>query len=313
MSQDAFTIPDEQAGLRLDKAVATIPSVGSRGRARKAIESGKVIVDGKRMGKDQLGLKLAAGAKVLVEWNRPGTSKEWVKGRQQLQQANLSILFEDDEILAINKPAGLLTDAATRHQQRHRDTLKKRLKIYLKAQDKHPFIVHRIDRDTSGVVLVAKTERSSEALRQQFRNHKPERRYWVAVYGVPKPASAEWVDPMMWDSAQRIQRRVDPDHEAAFQARCWAQVQRSFRNASILEVKLDSGRRNQIRLQAQLRGHPLIGERLYVPEKWKPTIPFKRQALHAHYLTVRHPKTGDSLALEAKLPNDLRDLVKGLS
>ena len=117
---------------------------------------------------------------------------------------------------------------------------------------------------------------------------------------------------MMWDKAQRIQRVVDPEHEAAFRARCWATVQRGFRNAAILEVKLDSGRRNQIRLQAQLRDHPLIGERLYIPRKWTPPFLFPRQALHARALSVSHPITGDTVDFKAPLPSDLKQLIKQL-
>jgi len=310
MSNDLFTVSESQAGIRLDKAVAQIPSVASRNRAQKAIQSGKVHLNGQAVDPEQLGVKLNSGDVVSVEWNRPGTSKDWVKGRLQLQQANLSILFEDDDLLAINKPPGLLTDSATRHQQRTRDTLKKRLKVYLKAQGKHPFIVHRIDRDTSGVVLVAKTESSSEALRHQFRTHTPVRKYWLAVHGVLRAQGEEWINPMMWDRAQRIQRPVEPEHEAAFHARCWATVTQSYRSASVLEVKLDSGRRNQIRLQAQLRGHPLIGERLYIPAKWAPTLSFDRQALHAHFLTVQHPSTGQEITFKAPLPTDLRALLE---
>ena len=312
MSKNDLIVSDAQDGIRLDKAISLIPSVGSRRRAREAIESGKVFINTTPAPRDAFGHKLSVGDALQVRWNQPGSSKDWVKARRNLKDANLTILHEDSEVLAVFKPAGLLTDSATRHQQKHRDTLKKRLKQYLKAQQCHPFIVHRIDRDTSGIVLVAKTEQSSEALRHQFRNHQPTRRYWVAVEGRPTWNEKEWINPMMWDSAQRIQRPVPPTHEAAFMARCTATVVQRFARSSILSVQLDSGRRNQIRLQAQLHGHPLIGERLYIPKGWIPSTPFARQALHAHTLSFAHPKDGHPVHLESELPADLQNLVKQL-
>ena len=312
MTKNQLTVSDDQDGIRLDKAISLISSVGSRRRAREAIESGKVTINEHTAAADAFGQKLHPGDTLCVRWNQPGSSKDWVKARRNLKDAKLTLLYEDDEVLGVFKPPGLLTDSATRHQQKHRDTLKKRLKQYLKAQQRHPFIVHRIDRDTSGIVLVAKTEKSSEALRHQFRNHQPTRRYWVAVEGRPTWDKKDWVNPMMWDRAQRIQRPVPADHEAAFMARCTATVLQRFKRSSLLSVQLDSGRRNQIRLQAQLHGHPLIGERLYIPKGWVPSMPFERQALHAHRLTFAHPDDGRDVHLEAELPPDLQNLVKQL-
>ena len=310
MEKNLYIVPPEETGIRLDRAVAAIPSVASRSKAKKAIESGKVTVDGAPAREMSVGTSLTAGTRVEIRWNTPGTSKAWVKGRQQIKEAQLDILFEDESMLAVSKPPGLLTDSASRYQQKHRQTLKKRLKAYLNAQNKHPFIVHRIDRDTSGVVLIAKTEGSSDALRIQFRDHTTTRIYWLAVHGTPRHPDIDWVDPMMWDSAQRIQRIVPPEHEAAYMARCTAKVLHTFRHTAILEVQPDSGRRNQIRLQAHVRDHPLIGERLYVPENWEPPFSFPRQALHARHLTVKHPKTGQPISFDAPLPDDLQTLEK---
>jgi 23S rRNA pseudouridine1911/1915/1917 synthase len=175
--------------------------------------------------------------------------------------------------------------------------------------------VHRIDRDTSGVVLAARTERASRELRRQFRNHKPTRCYLAVVHGVPEPANGEWADWMMWDPAKRIQRTTPAETEGSVLATTKLRtIARYGRFASLVELRLHTGRRNQIRLQAQLRGHPLLGERLYLPEDWKGPArrPIQRQALHALFLELAHPHSRERVRFEAPLPDDLRRLLAQL-
>jgi 23S rRNA pseudouridine1911/1915/1917 synthase len=305
-------VSPEQGGARLDRLVVDLPEVGSRRRARQAIETGKVSVDGRVCGPDDVGLKVPEGATVAIAWDRPGTGRAKHQARKGLDEAGLKVLFEDEWLVAVNKPTGLLTDTANRYQSMHRDSMRVRLQRYLRVQGDAVFVVHRIDRDTSGVVLAARTERASRELRRQFRNRRPERCYLAVVHGRPDPAQGDWTDWMAWDPAKRIQRKTPPETEGAVEATTRVRTLAHYgRFASLLELRLVSGRRNQIRLQAALRGHPLLGEKLYLPEDWHPPSKtlIQRQALHALALEVDHPQHRKPVRFEAPPPNDFRQLL----
>ncbi len=171
-------------------------------------------------------------------------------------------------------------------------------------------VVHRIDRDTSGVVLLARDAEAAERLRADFRHHRPERIYRAFVVGRPdtEATSGAWVDWMRWDRRARRQVSCDPGAEGAFEATLRWRLVAAGPLASELEIALGSGRRNQVRLQALLHRCPVVGERQYVPPRWRPPVTHPRQALHALRLGVRHPATGRPLVLEAPLPADLRRL-----
>lgn len=309
-----FVVPPEQDGWRLDKVLASHPSAGSRSRARQAIETGKVSLDGGPCGAEHVSVTVSAGAQVEVDWSRPGTSKELVHARKALTAAGLVVLYDDDDLIAVNKPPGLLTDTATREQFRREDSLRKRLAAMLRAEGDRVRIVHRIDRDTSGVVLAARNEAAEHDLRTQFRNHEPERVYHAFVHGVPE--GGEWSDWMSWDKGRNVQRPTPPNADGAVLAACRVEVVSTYGSrAAEIRVHLVTGRRNQIRLQAMLRGHPLLGERLYLPDDWRPnrSLAAPRQALHAARLVVRHPVTGQPVAIEASLAADLLELRRRLA
>jgi 23S rRNA pseudouridine1911/1915/1917 synthase len=309
---NTLTVSPEQEGFRLDRVVVDLPEVGTRRRARQAIETGKVTIEGRVCGPADVGRKVKAGTQVAISWGKPGTGRAKHQASKGLQEAGLTVLHEDEWILAVDKPSGLLTDTANRHQSMNHDSLRVRLQRYLRLQGDAVYVVHRIDRDTSGVVLAARTERASKELRRQFRIHRPVRCYLAVVHGVPEPASGEWSDWMAWEPSKRIQRATPPEVEGSVLAKCQVRtIARYGRYASLIELRLHTGRRNQIRLQAQLRGHPLVGEKLYLPEDWhgpsKPLIP--RQALHALFLELDHPQHREPVRFEAPLPDDLLQLL----
>lgn len=300
---------------RLDKLLAAWPDVGSRRRARDAIQTGKVLVAG-AVCRDP-GQQVAAGTLIEVQWNRPGTAKDRQKGERELRAAGLRILHEDAALIAVDKPPGLLTDTASQEQHRTRDSVAKRLRAYLRASGDRPRTVHRIDRDTSGVVLFAKNDAAERPLREAFRNHRPERIYLALVLGKPSFEETTWEDHTRWNPRARVLARVPEEAEGSRATRCDVRVRRQFGDrAAELEVRLDTGRRNQIRLQAQLRNHPLLGERLYVEEAARRRLrelpPAPRQMLHASRLWVRHPSTSEPLALLAPLPADYKKLTRQL-
>jgi 23S rRNA pseudouridine1911/1915/1917 synthase len=173
-----------------------------------------------------------------------------------------------------------------------------------------PLTVHRIDRDTSGLVVFARQASAQAALKDQFKRQAVERVYRAVVYGCPEPPSGTWQDRLVWDQRALIQKETHPRDPRGKDAVCRYEVLERFRGASLLEVRLQTGKRNQIRLQARLRGHTLVGERRYVygPDDLRP-IDFARQALHAYRLTFTHPVSGKGLRFEAPMPPDLVGLI----
>lgn len=302
---------DRVAGdaVRLDKWLAARPSVGSRQKARDVLERGKVSVDGSVVGPADAGRVLGVGTRVSIAWNRPGTGEKKVAGRVAMERAGVMVRHQDDAVVVVDKPPGLLTDAADADQAKHRDTLRKRLKAYLQAVDVWP--VHRIDRDTSGLVAFARTEAAREHLAAQWHARTPLREYRLVVEGRFPRAEGRFSDWMAWDGRQRLQRPCGPDDEGAWLAEATFRVEERFGDrATLLQVRLVSGRRNQIRLHCQLAGHALVGEPLY--RRREATIPFPRQALHAARLGFVHPTTGAPLELTSPLPPDLEGLLQRL-
>lgn len=283
--------------VRLDLRVAALPDVGSRSRAKRAITSGKVFVDGVLC--TSPGQLVAVDAEVAVQWERPGTGKDRRRGDQGMADAGLTILYEDADVIAVNKPPGLLTDTASVEQHRTRDSVWKRLRAYLRPAGERPATVHRIDRDTSGVVLFARNERAEHALRDQFRARAPERIYRALVAGRPAQTEMTWRDHTRWHAGRRLLVVMPPQAQGARETVSHVRVLKRFAEATEIEVRLETGRRNQIRLQASERGHPLLGERLYGKGP-----PAPRQLLHAARLLVQHPRTRAPLVVEAPLPTD---------
>ena len=305
----AWTVADAAAGVRLDKFLATDERLGSRGRVVAALDRGKVFVNGHEAGRADAGSLLRRGDEVRVWMDRPGSSKP---RSRPTAAGGVAILYEDDLLLVVNKPAGLLSvplerksDAASAYQH---------IETHLRPRGKsRPLVVHRIDRDTSGLVVFAKTVHAQEDLKGQFRRREPERVYWALVYGHPEPAEGMWRDHLVWDSKTLIQKRTRQGDPHGKEAISHYRVLEALPGAAVVEVRLSSGKRNQIRLQARLRGHTLIGEQRYVygPDSLR-SIAFPRQALHAYRLSLRHPADGRLLSFEAPLPADLAGLLARL-
>jgi len=303
-----WTVGPDENGSRLDRFLAAPDRLGSRARASDAIEKGKIFVNGAEMGGGAGAGRLKVGDEVRVWMDRPGSAS---RRTGPFKSGDLEILFEDDFILVINKPAGLLTVPLP---DRGDVSVYSQLEDHLRGQrHRRPFIVHRIDRDTSGLVLFAKTLKAQQLLKAQFKRREPERIYLALVYGHPEPSRGTWRDTLVWDDRSLIQKETHPSDPRGAEAVCEYRVLESFANTSLIEVRLHTGKRNQIRLQARLRGHTLVGEQRYVfgPDEMR-AIEFPRQALHAHRLGFRHPGDGRALIFEAPLPADLAQLVERL-
>jgi 23S rRNA pseudouridine1911/1915/1917 synthase len=306
---DRWTVDAADAGARLDKFLAAAERLGSRGRAAQALARGKIYLNEREATPKNAGDMLAAGDVVCVWMDRPGSARR----RPTLgEQRDLPIVHEDSAIVVLNKPAGLLAVPLERRGEAR--SVYEDLKDYLARRRKpRPFVVHRIDRDTSGLVLFAKTARAQHYLKDQFRRHSAERIYLAVVYGRPSPSAGTWHDHLVWDDRALIQKETHPRDPRGKEAISHYRVVERFAEASLIEVTLVTGRRNQIRLQARLRGHTLVGEQRYTfgPDALR-TIRFPRQALHAHRLAFRHPADGRELQFEAPMPEDMLTLLERL-
>jgi RluA family pseudouridine synthase len=308
MSGTEWRIGGDAAGVRLDKYLAGEARLGSRARALAALERGKVFVNEVEASTADAARRLAPGDVVRLWLDRPGSAK---RRPRTGPVASLDIVYEDDALIAVNKPAGLLSVPLERHPDVPSvyDQIEERFRSYGKRR---PFPVHRIDQDTSGLVLFGKSASVQRDLKEQFKRREPERVYWAVVYGTPQPASGTWRDFLVWDDRALIQKQTHPKDQRGTEAVSLYTVLESFRDTSLLEVRLHTGRRNQIRIQARLRGHTLVGEARYTygPDTLRP-VDFHRQALHAIRLVIRHP-AGHRLDLEAALPPDFTELLTRL-
>lgn len=296
-------------GLRLDKFLAAADRLGSRGRAADAIARGKVFVNDSEAVAADSSRALAAGDRIDVWMDRPGSAKRRPRPERL---SGLLIIHEDADLIVVHKPAGLLAVPLPRRTDA--PSVAEEIARHLRSQRQaRPFVVHRIDRDTSGLVVIAKHAAAHAALKEQFLRHEPERVYQAVVYGHPTPASGTWRDRLVWDQKALIQKETHPRDSRGKDAVSEYRVIETFRDASLIEVRLVTGKRNQIRIQARLRGHTLVGEQRYVygPDSLRP-IAFPRQALHAFRLAFRHPGTDRLVQFEAPLPADLRELLERL-
>jgi 23S rRNA pseudouridine1911/1915/1917 synthase len=309
MSDSEWIVAADHAGVRLDKCLAAPDRLASRARAAAAIERGKVFLNGTETDVAGAATKLMAGDAVRVWMDRPGSAR----ARPRAQQVgDLVILFEDDAVLVVNKPAGLL--AVPLERKADAPSVYEQLEDHFRSRRKtKPLVVHRIDRDTSGLVVFAKNVRAQAILKEQFKRREPDRVYWAVVYGHPDPPEGTWRDHLVWDTKALIQKETHPKDPRASEAISEYRVLDSFRETSLIEVRLETGRRNQIRIQARLRGHTLVGEKRYVfgPDALR-TVAFPRQALHAHRLTFDHPVDGQPMTFEAPLPRDFAELLERL-
>src|SRR4051794_19443026 len=306
-----WTVAGSDAGVRLDKFLASPDRAGSRPKAAAALERGKVFVNDREMTLSDAAARVKTGDMVRLWIDRPGSAKR----RSTLGAGrDLPVVYEDEALIVLNKPAGLLAVPLPLQRRNDARSVFEDLKIYMSQRGgrRRPFVVHRIDRDTSGLVLFAKSEPAQLMLKDQFKRRTPERVYLAVVYGVPSPPAGTWHDHLVWDVKALIQKETSPRDPHGKEAVCHYRVLERFAAASLIEVQLVTGKRNQIRIQARLRGHTLVGEVRYVygPEDLR-SIAFPRQALHAHRLAFRHPD-GRDVSFEVPLPEDMAGLVARL-
>jgi 23S rRNA pseudouridine1911/1915/1917 synthase len=309
-------VPDEARGTRLDKYLGTVAEVQSRSRAIQLIESGGVVVN-QSIVKPSFVLK--GGEKISIEI--PESTPQTL----QPLELDLEVLYEDEELIVINKPPGLVVHPAAGHAQ---DTLVNALIAHsdnfaMKFGEHRPGIVHRLDKDTSGIMVVAKKDSAQEALAAQFKDRTIHRRYLAIVCGLMKQETGTVksflarhpTDRKRFASVRDRDRKIiqDPNRNPGIGKWAHTDYQVLARHQSGLtyvKLKLHTGRTHQIRVHLSELGHPILGDETYgAPKKYR-AVP--RFALHAAELGFIHPVTKQSLHFEKAWPADFSELVKEL-
>ena len=244
----------------------------------------------------------------LEKQSRPGNQGSRKLTRQSPRfSRELAILYEDHAVVAVNKPPGLLAVPVKGSDSPSALSL---LSAELKFKRQHAFVVHRIDRFTSGVLLFAKTQPDREALIQQFLGHTPVRQYLAVVRGHLAAKEGTLVHYLRREGMfQRL--TTDRDRDSA-RAELHYRVERPLRGASLVRVTLVTGLQNQIRVQFSAIGHPVVGDRKYRLEEASERR-IARVALHAVRLQFIHPRSGDSVSVDCEPPPDFQSLLQGLS
>lgn len=305
-----FLVPDDCAGYRLDQALARLLPEYSRSRLQEWIVNELVKLDGAYVSSKQ---KVWGGEFIEVCPTEHPADLPY-----QAEDIELDIVFEDDALLVINKPAGLVVHPGSGNWQGtllnallHHDP---RLEAVPRAG-----IVHRLDKDTSGLLVVAKKITTQTALVRQLAAHSVRREYLALVYG--EPAHGGRVDaPIGRHPSQRVKMAVLENGKPAV---THYQIEEKFTTATdgsgctLLRCRLETGRTHQIRVHLAHLRHPLVGDSTYLkgPQKCIPELRellsrFPRQALHATCLALVHPETGKNLEWQAELPDDMKCLLQ---
>ena len=298
------------ADIRLDKALAQASGL-SRERVKTLLDEGAVLVDGSPVTSPKA--KVSAPSHFRITLPAP------IPLALEAQDLPIEIVFEDDELILVNKPAGMVVHPAAGN---HDGTLVNALLHHCKGRlsgingVERPGIVHRIDKDTSGLLVVAKTDRAHEGLAAQFADHSIHRRYLAICAGLPSPPSGRIEGKIGRSDGNRKKMAVLADGSTRGKhAVTHFTLKQALNHCSLIECRLETGRTHQVRVHCASIGHPLLGDPLYgrTPKPLKPVLTslgFARQALHAAELGFAHPKTGRNIRFSADLPRDFSELIE---
>ena len=295
------------AGERLDKALATASGM-SRERIKALLGEGRITLAGKPAGSPSL--KLTETAKFRIE------VPEVTPAEAAPQDIALTIAFEDDDLIVVDKPAGLVVHPAAGNPD---GTLVNALLHHCRGQLSgiggvaRPGIVHRIDKDTSGLLVVAKNDAAHEGLARQFADHSIERAYLALVSGHPAPPAGTVRGNIARSSADRKKMALVSEGRGKHAVTHYRTLE-TFAHAALLECRLETGRTHQVRVHLASIGHALLGDPVYGRNHQKfrnllAGLAFRRQALHAARLGFIHPLSGEQLAFASALPADMERLL----
>lgn len=306
-----FTAGEADAGLRLDAYLAGQIEGWSRARLQRLIDDEEILVNGKPA---KASYKTRAGDAIEVELAAPPSASFTP------ENIPLDIVFEDDDVVVVNKPAGLVVHPAAGI---HSGTLANALAYHFQqlstlAGGIRPGIVHRLDKDTSGLLVAAKTESAHENLADQFRAREVFKNYAALVYGVVKLQAGRIEQPIARDPRNRTRMAVVSGGREALSL---FKIRRSYGSFTLVDVELKTGRTHQIRVHLSWLKHPVVGDDLYAGGRENSIQDVQlraqirklnRQFLHAEQLGFSHPRTGEPMRFVAPLPAELAGLLEEL-
>ena len=309
-------VDGDSAGIRLDKFLAAQLKDISRSRLQKLIGEGNVFFDDIVISDNSRKTKAGEAYKVIVP---PAIDAD-----PEPENIALDIVYEDEDLLVVNKPAGMTVHPAI---GAYSGTLVNALLYHCKDNlsgingVKRPGIVHRIDKDTSGLLVVAKNDYAHNFLSEQFAEHSIERTYFAFVYGTPNPLNGR-IEANIGRSTTDRKKMAIVDSGGKTAVTNYKTLELFKRAAALVQCNLETGRTHQIRVHLSSIGNALIGDQVYVkahkstmpiPEYLKTTINFfPRQALHAKSLGFIHPRTKQFVQFDSELPSDLQELYQAL-
>lgn len=296
-----MTISDADAGKRIDLYICASSGI-SRSRVQKLIESGDITVNGERISKNY---KLKKNDDILIfipEPNEPDIQPENIE---------LDIIYEDDDIIVINKPQNMVVHPAAGHLK---GTVVNALMYHCRGSLSgingvlRPGIVHRIDKDTSGIIVAAKNDESHNSLAEQFACHSITRIYYAVTAGHLKETEGTIDKPI--GRCENDRKKMAVTDKNSKRAVTHYRVIQRLRGYDLIECRLETGRTHQIRVHLSYMGHPLLGDMVYGYKKQP--FPLKGQALHAKVLGFRHPSTGKYIEFDSELPEYFKTLIEKL-
>lgn len=297
-----YIVPEKRSGLRIDKFLTESCPDYTRSFLQKLLKSELVEVNGKPV---KSSYKTAAGDTITFE------VPEAVEAEITAQEIPLDILYEDEDVILINKPKGMVVHPAAGHYE---GTLVNGLMHHCREQLSgingvmRPGIVHRIDMDTTGVLIVCKNDLAHNSIAEQLKVHSITRKYYAVVFGSPKDDEGTIHAPIGRHPNDR--KKMSINSKNGKDAVTHYKVLERFHGYTLVECRLETGRTHQIRVHMASIGHPLLGDQVYGPAKQ----PFRLQGqtLHAGVLGFLHPRTGQYMEFSAPLPKYFEELLEKL-
>ncbi|HEY0628409.1 MAG TPA: RluA family pseudouridine synthase [Sphingomicrobium sp.] len=311
VSEVEIALDASHAGWRLDRALAAAVPALSRERLKVLTKAGALTREGKAV-RDPA-IKVKGDERYLLAVPDPEPA------HNEPQEIPLPIVFEDEHLLVVDKPAGLVVHPAAGNRD---GTLVNALLHHCGDSLSgiggvaRPGIVHRIDKDTSGLLVIAKHDKAHEGLAKQFVTHSIDRRYLAIVSGVPRQVEGTVDAPLARSPANRKKIAIVSAGKGKRAVTHWKRLE-ILKDAALVECRLETGRTHQVRVHMASIGHPLVGDPVYGNRKTAHRdllnqLDFKRQALHAQHLGFIHPVTKGRLSFDSALPSDMQELFTAL-
>lgn len=302
--EDTFTfvISEQYHDVRLDQFLARVLDEFSRSRITSAIKDGAVTVNDKRI---KPGYRLKTGDTVsgIVE-------NEWEPVNLVPQEVSFDVLIEEQSFIVLAKPPGLVVHPGSGNldQTLVNGLLYRYGDLEQIGDNGRPGIVHRLDKDTSGVMIVARTAQAHAILVKQFKDRMVQKTYLALIHGIPDQTGGRIVAPIGRHPVNR-QKMAIREHDGRYAVSNWKRV-KTYNRHALVEVTIETGRTHQIRVHMADLGYPVAGDRVYGPHRDNKLFP--RQLLHSWRLCFHHPLTNEQICAEAELPSDFQNILNQL-